>query len=128
MGFIDVIKDRARADKKVIVLPESEDRRTYEAAEQIMKEGIADIVIVGTEEQVSPVDGQVVTGAGKGFLLHLAQVSVLQIAIGKYGRTHSGRNFALVADLLHCIEDNFYFVVLAVDVLNIKVHVGDRGG
>ena len=55
MGFIDVIKDRARADKKVIVLPESEDRRTYEAAEQIMKEGIADIVIVGTEEQVAEV-------------------------------------------------------------------------
>ena len=55
MGFIDVIKDRARADKKVIVLPESEDRRTYEAAAQIMKEGIADIVIVGTEEQVAEV-------------------------------------------------------------------------
>ena len=55
MGFIDVIKERARADKKVIVLPESEDRRTYEAAAQIMKEGIADIVIVGTEEQVAEV-------------------------------------------------------------------------
>ena len=55
MGFIDVIKDRARADKKVIVLPESEDRRTYEAAEQIMKEGSPDIVIVGTEEQVAEV-------------------------------------------------------------------------
>ena len=55
MGFIDVIKDRARADKKVIVLPESEDRRTYEAAAQIMKEGIADIVIVGTEAQVAEV-------------------------------------------------------------------------
>ena len=55
MGFIDIIKDRARADKKVIVLPESEDRRTYEAAAQIMKEGIADIVIVGTEEQVAEV-------------------------------------------------------------------------
>ena len=38
MGFIDVIKERARADKKVLVLPESEDRRTYEAAAQIMKE------------------------------------------------------------------------------------------
>ena len=55
MGFIDVIKERARADKKVIVLPESEDRRTYEAAAQIMAEGIADIVIVGTEEQVAEV-------------------------------------------------------------------------
>ena len=55
MGFIDVIKERARADKKVIVLPESEDRRTYEAAAQIMKEGIADLVIVGTEAQVAEV-------------------------------------------------------------------------
>ncbi len=52
MGFIDVIKERAKADKKVIVLPETEDRRTYEAAAQIMKEGIADIILVGTEEAV----------------------------------------------------------------------------
>lgn len=52
MGFIDVIKERARADKKVIVLPETEDRRTYEAAAQIIKEGIADIILVGTEEAV----------------------------------------------------------------------------
>ncbi len=36
----------------MIVLPESEDRRTYEAAAQILKEGLADIIIVGTEEAV----------------------------------------------------------------------------
>ena len=41
MGFIDTIKDRARANKKTIVLPETEDRRTLVAAEQILKEGIA---------------------------------------------------------------------------------------
>ena len=52
MGFIDVIKEKAKTDKKVIVLPESEDRRTYEAAAQILKEGLADIIIVGTEEAV----------------------------------------------------------------------------
>ena len=34
------------------MLPESEDRRTYEAAAQILKEGLADIIIVGTEEAV----------------------------------------------------------------------------
>ena len=33
MGFIDVIKAKAKADKKTIVLPETEDIRTYEAAE-----------------------------------------------------------------------------------------------
>ncbi|MCX4317620.1 MAG: phosphate acyltransferase, partial [Lachnospiraceae bacterium] len=32
MGFMDGIKARARAEKKRIVLPESEDRRTLEAA------------------------------------------------------------------------------------------------
>ena len=50
MGFIDTIKARAKADKKVIVLPETEDRRTYEATAQILKEGIADVVLVGSEE------------------------------------------------------------------------------
>lgn len=52
MGFIDVIKEKAKSCKKTIVLPESEDRRTYEAAAQILKEGIADIIIVGSEEAV----------------------------------------------------------------------------
>ena len=52
MGFIDTIKARAKADKKVIVLPETEDRRTYEATAQILKEGIADVVLVGSEEAI----------------------------------------------------------------------------
>lgn len=52
MGFIDSIKERAKADKKTIVLPESMDRRTWEAAEKILAEGIADLVILGTPEEV----------------------------------------------------------------------------
>ena len=31
MGFIDEMKAKARADKKTIVLPESEDERTYKS-------------------------------------------------------------------------------------------------
>ena len=53
MSFIDVIKERARADKKTIVLPESMDRRTFEAAEQILKEDIANLIIIGTPEEVA---------------------------------------------------------------------------
>lgn len=52
MGFIEKIKERAKADKKTIVLPETEDRRTYEAAATILKEEIADIVLVGSKEQI----------------------------------------------------------------------------
>lgn len=52
MAIIDILKEKAKADRKTIVLPESEDRRTYEAAAKILKEGIADIVLVGSEEDV----------------------------------------------------------------------------
>ena len=52
MGFIDVIKEKAKQDKKRIVLPESMDRRTFEAAANVLKEGIADIIIIGTPEEI----------------------------------------------------------------------------
>ena len=52
MAIIDVLKEKAKADKKTIVLPESEDRITYEAAAKILKEGIADIILVGSEDVV----------------------------------------------------------------------------
>ena len=52
MGFIDVIKAKAKADKKTIVLPETEDIRTYEAAEAVLKEGTADLILVGSKEEI----------------------------------------------------------------------------
>jgi len=52
MSFLDTIKARAKADKKTIVLPESMDKRTFAAAEQILKEGIANIIIIGTPEEI----------------------------------------------------------------------------
>ncbi|MFQ9934372.1 MAG: phosphate acetyltransferase [Lachnospiraceae bacterium] len=52
MGFIDEIKSRAKQDKKTIVLPESMDRRTFEAAAEILAEGIANLVIIGTPEEI----------------------------------------------------------------------------
>lgn len=53
VNFLETIKERARADKKTIVLPESMDKRTFAAAEQILKEGIANIVIIGTQEEIA---------------------------------------------------------------------------
>lgn len=53
MGFIDTIKARAKADKKTIILPESMDRRTFVAAEKILKEDIANLIIIGTPEEVA---------------------------------------------------------------------------
>ncbi len=64
MGFIDEIKKRAKADKQTIVLPESMDKRTFAAAEQILKEGIANLIIIGTKEEIEENSkGYDITGA-----------------------------------------------------------------
>ncbi|MBO5597319.1 MAG: phosphate acetyltransferase [Oribacterium sp.] len=53
MAIIDEIKAKAKADKKTIVLPESMDKRTFEAAVKITKEGIANVVLIGTPEEIA---------------------------------------------------------------------------
>ena len=53
MNFIDTIKKRARQNKKTIVLPESMDKRTFEAAEKVLQEDIANIIIIGTDEEIN---------------------------------------------------------------------------
>lgn len=53
MSFIDNIKQRAKQDIKTIVLPESNDLRIVKAAEQVLKEGFADIILVGNKEKIN---------------------------------------------------------------------------
>ncbi len=52
MKFIDRIKERAKENKKTIVLPETADRRTLAAAHKILAEGIADIILVGAKQEI----------------------------------------------------------------------------
>ena len=52
MSYIDTMKERARRDLKTIVLPESNDKRTLIAAAHILKEKIANIIMIGDEEKI----------------------------------------------------------------------------
>lgn len=53
MSFIEGVKEKAKKEKKLIILPESEDDRTYFAAQQALKEGIADLVMIGAEDAIA---------------------------------------------------------------------------
>lgn len=55
MALLDDIKKKAASLKKTIVLCEGEDKRVVEAAAQITKEGIANIVLIGNEEEAKRV-------------------------------------------------------------------------
>jgi len=52
MSYIDKIKEKARSDRKTIVLPETNDKRTLIAASTILREKIADIIMIGNEEKI----------------------------------------------------------------------------
>jgi phosphate acetyltransferase len=52
MSFIDDIKLRAKGNKKTIILPETGDRRTLEAANIILSEGLAKIILLGNQDEI----------------------------------------------------------------------------
>lgn len=62
--LIDSMIERAKADKKTIVLPEGHDDRILAAAEETLKQGIANLVILGDEEEIK----------AKGYSLEGAQI------------------------------------------------------
>ena len=49
-SIITKLKEKAKNNKKTIVLPETMDNRILKAAEIILKEDIADIILIGEEE------------------------------------------------------------------------------
>ncbi len=62
--LIDSMIERAKADKKTIVLPEGFDDRILAAAEETLKQGIANLVILGKPEEIN----------AKGYNLEGAQI------------------------------------------------------
>lgn len=53
MSFINNIKERAKKDIKTIVLPESMDLRVVKAAEKIINEGIANVILIGNKNKIN---------------------------------------------------------------------------
>ncbi len=52
MSLIETIKQRARLNRKRIVLPEGSDPRVAKAAGMILNEGIADVILVGNKGEI----------------------------------------------------------------------------
>lgn len=52
-AFLDTMIVRAKADKKTIVLPEGNDIRTLQAAEKILADDLADLVILGDASKIA---------------------------------------------------------------------------
>ena len=52
MSFIEKIKEKAKNNKKTIVLVETNDFRTLEAASKTLQESVANIMLVGDQDEI----------------------------------------------------------------------------
>ena len=52
MGLIEQIIARAKSNKQRIVLPEAEEERTLTAADRVLADDIADLILIGNPEKV----------------------------------------------------------------------------
>ena len=52
MNVLEKIKEGAKLKNKTVVLPEGEDARVVKAASEIIKEGLAKIVLLGNEAEI----------------------------------------------------------------------------
>jgi len=59
MSIMNKILEKAKASKKTIVLPESDDRRMLEASQKIVSQGIANIILLGDEDAIKAKAGDI---------------------------------------------------------------------
>ncbi len=53
MGLIENIKENAKKQLRTVVLPESEDERVLKAAQMVLEEKTANVVLIGNEETIN---------------------------------------------------------------------------
>lgn len=70
MDLINQIKEKAKQHKRLIVLPEADEERTLKAADMILGEGIADLVLLGNPDQI-------MTEAKQNNLSHIASARII---------------------------------------------------
>ena len=52
MDLLQKIVARAKSDKQRIVLPEATEERTLKAADRVLADDIADIILIGNPEEI----------------------------------------------------------------------------
>lgn len=108
-SFIESVKERAKVDKKTIVLPETADARTIEAAKAIISEDFANIIVLGEPQTIESagldLDLLEVINPNESELCDSLAEELYQI------RKHKGIS---LDDAKKLLEDPLYFGVMLV--------------
>ncbi len=120
MEFMKKLKEKAKTAKRKIVLPESTEEKTLKATETIIKENLAEIILVGNEEKIktsalktgADISGAHIADPSKSPLLESYAETFFQI------RKHKGVS---PESSLEIMKDELYFGTM-------MVHTGEADG
>lgn len=112
MNFLDRIKCIAKENKKTIVLPESLDMRTIEATYEVLKEEIADIILIGKKEDIIlKANGLDIS---KAIFIDPENYDKLDVLIDKFVEIRSSKGITKESAKEILLKDPLYFGVLLV--------------
>ncbi len=108
MSFIESIKQRAKQEIKTIILPESEDKRVLEAASKVVKEGFANIILLGDKNQI--------LSDSKKLNIDTSQVEIIDINSSPEKQEYANKLYELrkekgmsLEEALRLIEEPIYY-------------------
>lgn len=118
--FENALKDRARANKRRIVLPESEDERVLKAAAIILEADVADIILLGDAEEVHAKAAQLSIDLSKASFVSLNDPAYRERYVAEFVRLREKKGVT-VEQAEAKMSDVSYFGTM-------MVHMGDADG
>ena len=120
LAFQADLVERARADRKRIVLPEPDDDRVLRAAAQVLASGIADITFVGDADYVAKRAGELGLDLGAAQVVSTGDPAYLERYAEEFARLRAKKGVTL-EQAREKVQDVSYFGTM-------MVHMGDADG
>jgi phosphate acetyltransferase len=120
MGILERIKDKARQNKRRIVLPEGESERTLRAADIILREDIADLILLG--------DLDVISNFEKENGLDLSKAIKIDPLNNKYKDSYTKKFFELRKHKGISMEDAKSYMEKDIYMGPMMIYMGDADG
>ena len=120
LAFQADLIERARADRKRIVLPEPDDDRVLQAAAQVLAAGIADITFVGDADYVAKRSGELGLNLSAAQVVSVDDPAYLERYAEEFARLRAKKGVTL-EQAREKVTDVSYFGTM-------MVHMGDADG
>jgi len=113
--FLNGLIERARSNKKIIVLPEGSEERTLKAATKILSDDVAEIILLGDENEINDAATRVDGKIDRATIINPMNSPMLDKYAAEYVeiRKHKGMNYDHARDVM---MDSIYFGTMMVNL------------